>query len=96
MENIKSLTVPEVAEYLQLAEKTVRAKVAKGEIPRIKNIGEIRIPRSYIDHCEMDIYEKGTFAERKLKEIIKQQDNEIQRMKNTISEMLKIGREVVL
>lgn len=96
METIKSLTVAEVAQYLQLADKTVRSKVARGEIPRIKDIGEIRIPRSYIDYCELNAYENGTFAERKLKEIINQKDAEIRKMKNIISEMLKIGREIVL
>ena len=92
---IKSLTVAEVAQYLQLADKTVRSKVARGEIPRIKDIGEIRIPHSYIDYCELNAYENGTFAERKLKEIIDQKNEEIRRLKSIIKDMIKIGIDTV-
>jgi len=86
--------VSEVAGYLQLAEKTVRSKVSKGEIPRIPNIGEIRIPGSYIQNCEIGMYEKGTFAERRLKEIVSEKDQEIQELKSKIRRILKIGMEV--
>jgi len=91
---MRSLTVSEVADYLQLAEKTVRSKVTKGDIPRIPGIGEIRIPQSYIENCEIGMYEKGTFAERKLKEVIEQKEEEIQRLKSLIHEMIKIGMDV--
>lgn len=93
---VKSLTCEEVAKYLQLAEKTVRSKIAKGEIPRIPNIGEVRIPQSYITSCELGDYERGTFAERKLKQIIETKDKEISDLKNTIRTMVRTGLEVNL
>lgn len=93
---VKSLTVQEVAEYLQLSEKTVRSKISKGEIPRIPDIGEVRVPNSYITACEIGNYEQGTFAERKLKQVIEAKEQEIMDLKNTIRAMVRTGLEVNL
>lgn len=88
------LTVDQVAEKLQLTPGTVYSKIKSGIIPTHPWSDKPRIPKEALENWNED--DKSTFAERKLKQTIDQQNEEIRSLKNTIRNIVKTGLEVEL